>query len=224
MNLFKKKYHSLRNEIESLFYIKALESSSEIDIQTLESKGRTRNDLLDRNYNRKIWSSFFEELKDRFPGLKIRDITHGQQPGFSLDVIIESQFLNHIGTSLNIYLYVSALLPYYALLASDGIKIDRSLSPFPSERAKSSGFKSYNIYCSPNELLEPHYSIIRKIVQNHFLDFKQIPMEILFEKFPRLRTDEQDVDKNIYEALFAGEIDNFFYLKGDKSFPKEDWY
>ena len=73
MNFFKKKYHSLRNEIESLFYIKALESSSEIDIQTLESKGRTRNDLLDRNYNRKIWSSFFEELKDRFPGLKIRD-------------------------------------------------------------------------------------------------------------------------------------------------------
>ena len=216
-------YLEIDKKLKELFYYRESEES-EADLALMDQFGEKRNAILKNNPLDEEWNNFLNELKNEFKDLKVRNVTYLHQPSWHGEITLEIQEFGNVATSLNIQFCVSRLSNYFAVIAMDCVKLDRERRIFSENGHKFSCFTPFHIYASPHHLFKNIDKSVREFIQKHFMGFKQLPIEILFEKVPLLTPDLSYQTFNVYDAFFLGEIKHDVWIYyGKKNYPTEDW-
>ena len=207
---FDNKFHQIDSKIKRFYPVDVkieeldefLHPNSDANVQK-----RKLRDHLSAVTDFDLWSQLTNQLQKEFPDHTVLNSSNLQQPAYHGRVIVNTFNTKHLINVLRVDYAVSLLGPFYTIFGVDGIGIDRKgiRNSKNIMDCLASSRHSHTIYPSPNSLIEPFYSRVQHNITEVFSGFRQIPFNVLFSIFPDMRTDGEDKDRTVYQALFGGE-------------------
>lgn len=169
------------------------------------------------------WNSLIDVLKKKLP-YKVRNMTLIQQHSFNGHILLESYQSSHLSSTLNLIFSVSLLGPFFTIVGTEGIHIDRHKETIASGGEFKYAHANVIVYPSPNEFISKSYFLLRSTLKEFFENYKQIPYEVLNMRVKNMYSlSSYNSFGSVYEFLFDGYLKECPVIIGDSHFPKEDW-
>ena len=163
----------------------------------------------------------FSELVQNQFGLEVQDTTSGQQPLFSLELILEKTEYPGLIKIKKLCLGISLLGDFYTIFGINETIVIGDQKPYPHH------YHAVNaVTASPVNDFEQPYLDLKKAVQERYPNHKQIPFAVLTSYMHGLYSKYGVGDEcMVYNALFDQKLttDYLFQQQGDRYYANDEW-